>query len=295
MSTVEVIRAVAEVKKVEEEIDLSQLTTFKMFGKAKIIRPSDLGHFTDLIQCFIESGKGFKVLGGGSNTIIRDNCDIPIVLTSGLNHFKIEGNSIIAESGVKLSTLASKAAELGLSGLEFSKGIPGTVGGATYMNTGAFDGEMSECIECVEAIDENGKFIELHHDELKFSYRHSVFHEKNFLIRRCVLNFNSSTPEKVNQKMYENYERKRKTQPLSFPSVGCVFENPKGDYAARLIDEAGLKGFKVGGVEVSRIHAGFFVNVGGATFEDFRSVYERVVGEVKNKFGVELKPEITIL
>jgi UDP-N-acetylmuramate dehydrogenase len=266
-----------------------------MIGKAKVIKPAGLSNFVDLIQYFLESGRQFKVIGGGSNTIIRDNLKIPLIITKSVDGLKIDGNYIIAESGVKLSKIISETIERGLSGLEFAIGIPGTVGGATYMNTGAFDGEMSKCIECVEVIDTNGKCFELHHDDLKFSYRSSIFHDENLWIKKCILKLKFSHSEDVRRKLQENWERKSTTQPLSLPSVGCIFKNPKNKYAAKLIDDANLKGLKIGDVEVSTVHAGFFVNKGRATFEDFQEVYTKVIEEVKAKFGVELEPEITII
>jgi UDP-N-acetylmuramate dehydrogenase len=280
----------------EKEAEICDLTTFKMSGKVKIVKPRDILQFEELIRYFLESKKDFKIIGGGSNTVIKSDLETPFVLTSGLNNFKFDEKYVVAENGVKLSVLLSESIKRGMSGLEFSIGIPGTIGGALYMNTGAFDGEISKCVESVEVIDENGRSCELNVEDLDFSYRHSIFHQKRMWIKKCVLKLDfAQRKEDVLEKSLRNWSRKRSTQPITFPSVGCVFKNPPGDYAARLIDAANLKGYRVGGIEVSKLHAGFFINVGGATFEDFKAVYSEVVTRVKEKFSVDLEPEITIV
>ncbi len=267
-----------------------------MLGKAKIVKPRDISQFEELIHYFLESKSDFKIIGGGSNTVIRGGLETPFVLTSGLNNFKFDEKYVVAENGVRLSVLLSEAIKRGMSGLEFSIGIPGTIGGALYMNTGAFDGEISKCVESVEVIDENGHTYELKVQSLDLSYRHSIFHQKRMWIKKCVLKLDfAQRKEEVLERSLRNWSKKRSTQPITFPSVGCVFKNPKGDYAARLIDASNLKGYRVGGIEVSKLHAGFFINVGGATFEDFKAVYSEVVTRVKEKFGVDLEPEITII
>lgn len=267
-----------------------------MVGRAKVIKPLDLLHFEDLLIYFLENKREFKILGGGSNTVIKDGVQFPFILTSNLNKYKFDERYVIAESGVKLSILLSETIKRGMAGLEFAIGIPGTVGGAVFMNTGAFDGELSRCVESVEIIDEEGKSRELKAEELNFSYRHSIFHEKRMWIKRCILRLDfAKSKEEVLQKSLKNWSRKRSTQPITFPSVGCVFKNPPNNYAARLIDMVDLKGYRVGGVEVSKLHAGFFINVGNATFEDFKAVYEEAVKRVKEKFGIELESEVSIV
>ncbi len=266
-----------------------------MSGKAKIIKPHDILQFEELILYFLESKRDFKIIGSGSNTVIRSGLETPFVLTSSLSNFKFDEKYVVAENGVKLSVLLSEAIKRGMTGLEFSIGIPGTIGGALYMNTGAFDEEISKCVESVEVIDENKDVYELKAKDLDFSYRHSIFHQKHMWIKKCVLKLEFAQKKEVFEKSLRNWLRKKSTQPVTFPSVGCVFKNPNGDYAARLIDLADLKGYRVGGIEVSKLHAGFFINVGGATFEDFKAVYSEVVTRVKGKFGVDLEPEITIV
>ncbi len=278
------------------EVELSRLTTFQMSGKAKnLLTPASTKELACFIRHFYQREKKFKIIGGGSNTIIRDGADTPLLNTSKMSKLVFDGNYVFAESGVKLSTIVTEAAKKGLSGIEFASGIPGTIGGAVYMNSGAFGGEISDHIKEVMIIDENGNLRELNANEIKFSYRSSSFHDEKMWIASCVLELKYSSQSTVTKAMNRFYEMKMKSQPLSMPSVGCIFKNPPNDYAARLIDKAGLKGFKVGGVMVSKKHAGFFVNVGGATFEDFKTVYMRVLKEVKEKLGVELKPEITIV
>ncbi len=260
----------------------------------KLFKPGDLGEFAEIIKSFQENGKKFKVLGGGSNTIVR-NERLPLISTSKLSNFEFDGNYVRAEVGVKLSVIVKEAERRGLSGIEFASGIPGTIGGAVFMNSGAFGGEISQCVEKVTVVDEKGNLDNLDVSELRFSYRSSIFHDEKMWITSCLLRLNYSTPREVSKRTRRFLEIKMHTQPLTMPSVGCIFKNPKDDYAARLIDAAGLKGYRVGGVKVSEKHAGFFVNIGKATFEDFKAVYDEVFKRVKEKFGVELEPEITII
>lgn len=267
-----------------------------MAGSAKkLLKPKDIVEFAEIIKTFKEDNLDFRIIGGGSNTIIRDGAGISLIATSHLSQLEFDGTQIRAEVGVKLSTIVREAAQRGLSGIEFANGIPGTIGGAIFMNSGAFGEEISQYVESVTVVDENGSIHDLNVSELEFSYRNSIFHKVKMWIASCVLRLNRSTPEEVSRKNQLFLKAKRKSQPLTMPSVGCIFKNPKGDYAARLIDAAGLKGFQIGGVRVSTKHAGFFVNAGGATFKDFKFVYTEVFERVKEKFGIELEPEITII
>ncbi len=286
-----------KIAKIEtQEIDLSNLTTFQMAGSAKkLLKPRNAGEFIEIIKTFKEDNLDFRVIGGGSNTIIRDGAEISLIATNHLSQLEFDGNQVRAEVGVKLSTIVWEAAQRGLSGIEFASGIPGTIGGAIFMNSGAFGGEISQYVKSVTVVDENGSVRELNVAELGFSYRTSIFHNTKLWVMSCVLRLNCSTPEEVSRKNQLFLKIKKRSQPLTMPSVGCIFKNPKGDYAARLIDAAGLKGFQIGGVRISTKHAGFFVNAGGATFKDFKSVYTEVFERVKEKFGVELEPEITIV
>ncbi len=278
------------------EVELSRLTTFRMSGRVKrLLKPANVDEFARMIRFFRDRGEKFKIVGGGSNTIIRDGVALPLLSTAKLGKLIFDGNYVFAESGVNLSTIVSEAAKRGLTGIEFASGIPGTVGGAVFMNSGAFGGEISEHIKEVTVVDESGMLCQMATEEIEFSYRKSSFHDEKMWIAACVFELDYSVPTSVKEKVERFYELKRKSQPLSMPSVGCIFKNPPHDYAARLIDEAGLKGLRIGGVMVSEKHAGFFVNVGGATFEDFKAVYTRVSKEVKEKLGVELEPEITIV
>lgn len=266
-----------------------------MSGKVqKLLKPGDLGEFAETIKLFRKNAKKFKVLGGGSNTIIR-NGNIPLISTSKLSNFEFDGNYVQTEVGVGLSVLVREAEKRGLSGIEFASGIPGTIGGAVFMNSGAFGEEISQCVEKVTVVDENGNLNDLDVSELEFSYRRSVFHDEKMWIASCLLRLNYSTPSEVSRRTRRFLEIKAHAQPLTMPSVGCIFKNPRSGYAAQLIDRAGLKGYEVGGVRVSEKHAGFFVNIGGATFEDFKAVYDEVFRRVKEKFAVALEPEITII
>ncbi len=294
MNTVEGTEA--KLAKLAQESELSTLTTFQLAGKVKkLLKPANVNELAEIIQMFHQDGEHFKIIGGGSNTIIRDGANVPLVSTTRLKKMKFDGNYVFVESGVNLSTIVAESAKRGLSGIEFASGIPGTIGGAVFMNSGAFGGEISHHLQSIFIVNEKGETKEVRASDVEFSYRDSSFHNEKMWVAGCVLKLDYSMPSEVKNKVEKFLEEKRKSQPLSMPSVGCIFKNPEGDYAARLIDVAGLKGFRVGGVMVSTKHAGFFVNIGEATFNDFKAVYMRVQKEVKEKLGVELEPEITIV
>jgi UDP-N-acetylmuramate dehydrogenase len=197
-------------------------------------------------------------------------------------------------AGVTMTRAAVFAANLGLSGLELAHGIPGTVGGGVYMNAGAYGGEIVQVCESVAVMDMAGNLTELSNDEMQFSYRHSVLEDEGGIVVSAVFKLTSADPEIIKGKMKELQGKRSASQPLDLPSAGSAFKRPVGGYAAALIDQAGLKGYQVGGAAISNKHAGFAVNVGGATAEDVKDLLKQVSDKVFENSGIRLEPEVRI-
>ena len=206
----------------------------------------------------------------------------------------LEGNRIRVAAGVTMTRAAVFAASLGLSGLEFAHGIPGTVGGGVYMNAGAYGGEIVQVCESVAVMDMAGNLTERTNEEMQFSYRHSILEDEGGIVVSAVFKLTPAEPETIRAKMKELMGKRSASQPLDLPSAGSAFKRPVGGYAAALIDQAGLKGYQVGGAGISTKHAGFAVNLGGATAEDVKNLLTQVSNIVFEKSGIRLEPEVRI-
>jgi len=244
------------------------------------------------------------IMGNGTNLLVEDRPLKLIVIKTqgGLGNITQTGEyEITAESGVLLSKLAVFAHEHGLTGLEFAHGIPGTLGGAVSMNAGAYGGEMRDVVASTTALDPGAGSsswagpYEVSGDEHEFSYRHSRFSDTDSVLLSSVIKLKRGQPEEIRARMDELAAKRRASQPLNLPSAGSTFKRPKNGYAASLIEQAGLKGFSVGGAQVSEKHSGFVVNMGGATFSDVTAVMEHVREEVFRQFGIELEPEVKMI
>ena len=236
------------------------------------------------------------ILGNGTNLLVTDEpLDRIVVGTERLQQVERDEDGLFALAGVPLSRLAALSADWGLAGLEFAHGIPGTLGGAVVMNAGAYGGEMKDVVESTMFMDARGELDSLCGDEHDFAYRHSAFSAGDKTVLGCRIQLAPGDPEAIRARMAELMERRRASQPLDKPSAGSAFKRPKTGYAAALIDQAGLKGYRVGDAAVSEKHAGFVVNLGEARFDDVLAVLEHVKSEVLRQFGVELEPEIKIV
>ena len=276
---------------------LKKHTSFKVGGNAKCIASPDTEEkAANLIKFLNENNIKYYFLGNGSNVIFNDNgFDGVIIKTNLLNLISIDGNIAVCGAGVPLSVMSRTAAQNSLSGLECCYGIPGNVGGGTFMNAGAYGGEISECIKSVTYIDENGKINTISKSECDFSYRHSVFMGKKWLITRIEFDMKNGNKEEMLNFMDDIMQRRRDKQPLDKPSAGSSFKRPEGYFAAALIDECGLKGYRVGGAQVSEKHAGFIINAGDATCEDIVNLASKVQQIVFEKKGVTLEKEMIII
>ncbi|MEG0019264.1 MAG: UDP-N-acetylmuramate dehydrogenase [Oscillospiraceae bacterium] len=280
-----------------ERESLKNHTTFKVGGDADyIVMPKTVEQVMVLLKLFKSENVPYYVLGRGSNVIFKD-CGFKgvIIKTSGLQSVWVEGTTVTAQAGVTLNTLCKRLQENQLSGLEFCYGIPGNVGGATYMNAGAYGGEICDAIIEIEYIDENVTRQTIGIKQGEFSYRHSIFQEKNWLITACKFSLKKADGDKILQFMEEIMDKRRDKQPLDKPSAGSSFKRPQGHFAAALIDECGLKGKTCGGAQISEKHAGFIVNIGKATCCDIQELATQVENIVLEKTGVKLEREMIIV
>ena len=281
-------------------------TSFKIGGAVRVMYfPESASQLTELCDILSENGVTPLILGNGSNILASDDeLDLVAINTSGLSGIELVNTDdtdsqgygeIAVEAGVLLSKLAVFACECGLTGLEFAHGIPGTVGGAVMMNAGAYDGEMKDVVSSTTAYSmKHGKYSLTAADH-EFSYRHSCFSDTNDTVISTKIRLPKGDKKSIQAKMDELGARRREKQPLDLPSGGSTFKRPKDGYAAALIEQAGLKGYTIGGAQVSEKHAGFVVNRGDATFADVMAVIEHVQGVVLERFGVQLEPEIKIV
>ena len=275
--------------------------TLGIGGNAKIAYfPESIGEFCDILKQLSDCGERYIVVGNGSNLLFDDNgFDGAVVFTRSMNGveytYKPDCVYITAECGKLLTGLSLEAGKKhSLTGLEFAYGIPATVGGAVFMNAGAYGGQMSDAVVSTLAFDiEKRELVTIAGEEHSFAYRHSVFEEnKNLIVLSATLCLHVGDAKKICEKMDANMQSRRDKQPLEYPSAGSTFKRPTGYFAAKLIDDCGLKGFTVGGAQISKKHAGFAINIGGATSKDMLSLMDSVKNTVLEKFGVTLEAEV---
>ena len=292
---IERIKALVGDSQVLINEELNKYTTFKVGGPCKalvLIKTEDL--LLKVINLLKENKEAFFVIGNGSNLLISDKGydGYVLKLEGDFLSIKAEGEEIIAGAGAILSKVCILAKEKGLSGLEFAYGIPGTVGGAIVMNAGAYDGEMSFVVSSVKMLDLDGTIKTFSNSEMEFSYRNSILKRKDYIVLSVTYKLVKKDEKEILDKMNDFLEKRRSKQPLNFPSAGSTFKRPKDNFAGKLIMEAGLKGKRVGGACVSEKHAGFIVNDEGACAKDISDLMKFVINEVKEKFDIELEPEV---
>lgn len=277
---------------------LKKHTSFRIGGPVPmLIIPDSIDAVCRITEFFRENSVSPLLLGNGTNILAEDcSFDFPVIKThGGFGNMKLISDcEIYAESGVTLRKLAQFAQQNSLTGFEFAHGIPGTLGGGIYMNAGAYGGEMAQAAVKTEALGKNGRYT-VSGDEHDFSYRHSVFSDRDDIILSSVIKLTPGDSKAISAQMDELSQKRRASQPLDMPSAGSTFKRPVGGYAAAMIDQCGLKGFTRGGAQVSEKHAGFVVNRGDATFADVMSVISHVQEEVFKKFGVQLETEVKII
>ena len=295
-----------EVKRYLDEINcdysenepMSRHTSFKIGGPADIfVRPASVDALALAAAKCLECEVPINVIGSGTNLLVSDLGVVgAVIFTGGLADVTNDGSEIIkCMAGAKVSRVCSIALENGLSGLEFAWGIPGSIGGAVYMNAGAYGGEMKNIVKQCTYITRSGELITLENKDIKFGYRNSVFHTNGGIIVSAVLALSFGDKNEIREKMDDLIGRRKEKQPLEFPSAGSTFKRPEGYFAGTLIEQCGLKGFSVGGAAVSEKHAGFVINKGGATCDDVLRLVDIIKQRVFDETGVSLECEIKML
>ena len=292
------LRAIVGEENVLVDEPMSEHTTFKVGGPADLYAiPDDPEEIRDVLRECEESGVPHFVLGYGSDLLVSDEGYRGVIIALGddLVGVTMEDDEMTCEAGVGLKEASEMACELGLSGLEFACGIPGSVGGACYMNAGAYDGCMADVLKCVRVLGADGTQDTLDVDELDLGYRHSRIADEGMIVLSATFDLHHGNPEKIRETMDELTRQREEKQPLDLPSAGSTFKRPEGFYVGKLVTDAGLRGYQFGGAAVSKKHAGFVVNIDHATASDVHAVIEHVQDEVERQFGVRLEPEIRFL
>lgn len=276
---------------------MSRHTTFRVGGPADVLVTPAGGQLAEVIRLCRQQEEPYYIIGNGSNLLVGDEGirGLVIKLTGGRDDLCLEGDKIVAGAGVLLSQTAGFAAEHALGGMEFAAGIPGTIGGAVVMNAGAYGGEMKDIIERVTVLDSQGNEKELGVEELEPGYRSSCITRNGYIVTKAVLRLVPGDKEAIRARMKELREMRMTKQPLEYPSAGSTFKRPEGYFAGKLIMDAGLRGYQVGGAQVSKKHCGFVINRGGATAKDIRRLMQDVQKEVEKQFNVTLEPEVKMI
>lgn len=272
-------------------------TSFRAGGPADwYVAPENADELTAVCRACQKAGSRFYVIGNGSNLLVSDEgfCGV-IISTEKFGKLEVTGKKLKAGAGVLLSKAASAALKAGLSGLEFAAGIPGSIGGAVVMNAGAYGSEMKDVLKSVTVLDPDGNVLTLDTKELELGYRTSIVPKKGYVVLEALFSLEFENTEIIRQKMEELAGKRKEKQPLEYPSAGSTFKRPEGYFAGRLIEDAGLKGFCLGGAAVSEKHAGFVINKDNATASDIYRLCEEVKRRVKEYSGVTLEMEVKLL
>lgn len=279
------------------EEPMKKHTTFRVGGPADVLVQPDETALAAILALCRQYHVPYSFIGNGSNLLVGDKGirGVVIEMTDPMGNIEVDGTKITAQAGAMLSKIANTAASNGLGGIEFAAGIPGSVGGAVVMNAGAYGGEMKDIIEKVYVLDENGVQLELGRDALDFGYRHSCIPEKKYIVTKVVLELVPRNEAEIRSEMKELNEKRAEKQPLQYPSAGSTFKRPEGYFAGKLIMDAGLRGYQVGGAQVSEKHCGFVINKGDATAADICQLMQDVSDKVQAQFGVVLEPEVKMI
>ena len=291
------LRAADEHLSIKRNALMARYTTLHLGGPADIlVSPDRLEQLPLVLKTADELSVPVVIIGNGSNLLVRDGGIRGLVLRMcrDMQRIEVRGNTIRAEAGAMMSTLSMAAAEAGLRGLTFASGIPGTVGGGVYMNAGAYGGEMSQAVTLVEGYDLHGEPFQYNHYEMDFSHRHTRLMAENKLITHVTFQLHPGKREELLAEMVDFNTRRAEKQPLTKFSAGSTFKRPANGFASAMVDQCGLKGYTVGGAQVSEKHAGFCINNGG-TAADFLQLMADVQKAVYEKFGTVLEPEVRIL
>ncbi|EGO61809.1 UDP-N-acetylmuramate dehydrogenase [Acetonema longum] len=292
------LRAVIPSERILPDEPMRRHTTFRIGGPADfLVLPANTQEVAAILPAARKMHLPVTLLGRGSNVLVSDKGIRGLVIRFGKNMSGIyhEGHTITAGAGATLGDVSRYAAKLGLTGMEFAVGIPGSIGGAVFMNAGAYGGEMSQIVNAVLAVSPEGDLKRFEHENIGFQYRHSAFYDNHYSICEVELILQPGIAEEVGKKMEEYTLMRNTKQPVEMPSAGSAFKRPPGHFAGTLIEQAGLKGYTVGGAQISPKHAGFIVNIGDATAHDVLELIQTVQNRVYEKFQVTLQPEVRLI
>lgn len=297
----EIARELKKVRVEDVRMDesLSKHTTWKVGGPADIlIYPHSKEELERTMAVIRQYEIPWRIIGRGSNLLVRDGGvrGAVIKIGSGLDHMQVKGDRVIVGGGYSFVRLSVIVSRQGLAGLEFAGGIPGTVGGAVFMNAGAHGSETCEVLESAEVLSEDGKWLRLTNEELQFSYRTSILQSQlRGVATEATFQLKKGDAKQVSEAMLRYKQRRMQTQPLQHPCAGSVFRNPSGNHSGHLIESAGLKGFRIGGAEVSTQHANFIINRGDATANDVLTLIHHIIRTIDEKYGITLQPEVQVV
>lgn len=295
MELLKELYAIAGEKNVLTDEPMSRHTTFRIGGPADyFVMPSVPEEIGRIVRMCRENDVPYYVIGNGSNLLVGDKGyrGVIVQIFRNMNGITVKENRVHAQAGALLSKVAAAAYEAGLTGVEFASGIPGTLGGAVRMNAGAYGGEMKQILESARVLTPDGEILTLGADAMKMSYRTSVVSKKDYIVLDAVLTLQKGDKKKIRTLMDELRDKRVAKQPLEYGSAGSTFKRPEGYFAGKLIQDAGLRGFRIGDAQVSEKHCGFVINLGGATAEDVSRLMDEVVRRVEENSGVRLQPEV---
>lgn len=277
---------------------MAQHTTFKVGGPASVfVELQSQKEAQDVVLLLNEMGEDYYLIGNGSNLLVSDAGYSGIILHFGKEYsqIQVEGTTVVCEAAATLAQIAREALHNSLSGFAFAAGIPGSIGGAIVMNAGAYGGEMKQVVKKVVLLDKTGEIVEKTCEEMRFGYRHSILKEEKYIVLCVELELAYGNQETIREEMEQLAEKRREKQPLEYPSAGSTFKRPEGYFAGKLIQDAGLRGYQVGGAQVSEKHCGFVINKDKATAADIFHLIKNVQTEVEKQFQVMLEPEVIML
>ena len=278
---------------------MREYTSFKAGGNAALlVQPGSAGELSYILKVLADGEIKHLIMGNGSNLLVKDSGYHGVVIRIGeaFQEVSVAGRHIKAGAGALLSAVARVACDSSLAGFEFASGIPGTIGGAVFMNAGAYDGEISQCIESAEVLSKDGsRIFSYNKEELELSYRNSILQRTGDILLNATFLFEEREQDQIKARMRDLTARRTEKQPLTYPSAGSFFKRPHNHFAGKLIQDAGLGGLILGGAQISPLHSGFIINIGGATATDIINLMEVVRSTVFEEFGVLLEPEVRII
>ncbi len=293
----ELFKDIYSENQIEFNANMSEHIYFKVGGPADVLLiPNTKEQIVNTIKTCKENNIPYYVIGNGSNLLVKDGGIRGVIIKlTELNNINTSDGKVIAETGALLKDVSKIALDNNLTGLEFACGIPGSIGGAVFMNAGAYNGEIADVIESAEILTEDGQIKNYTKEELNLGYRTSRVMEEKAIVLEAVFSLQYGEHEKIKARVDDLTEKRESKQPLEYPSAGSTFKRPEGHFAGKLIQDAGLKGYSIGGAAVSQKHSGFVINKGGATAKDILDLIAHIQSEVKNQFGVDLNPEVRII